>query len=151
MIVEFSALLPLVLAVSLQTAAPATLGAAAQTCPVSLRVEGGAFGSHVHFKNLAAQPISAVIFHAVRVNAVGEEVKPDPNDTLASIVTDRSEQTFTSKKGVPPNMEGSLNDNMAVYGRPMKGSKFVTYVRAVKFADGSVWKDDGSHACKDSY
>jgi hypothetical protein len=40
---------------------------------------------------------------------------------------------------------------MYVYGRPMKGSKFMFYVRAVKFEDGTTWKDDGSHSCQWSY
>jgi hypothetical protein len=146
MIVEFfSALLPLVLAASLQTTAPATPSAAAQNCPVTIQGD-------LHFTNASSQPISAIIFHSVRVNAVGEEVKPEPNDTLASIVEDHSEQAWTAKKaGFQPGEKNHMSNNMSIYGRPDSGSTYMLYVRAVKFADGTTWKDDGSHSCQWTY
>jgi hypothetical protein len=122
-----------------------TLAKAEQTCPVTIQ------GS-LHFANQASQPVSAIIFHAVRVNAMGEEVKPDPNDTLASIVTDRSEQTWLAKKtGLQPGEKAHAGSDMSIYGRPNSGDTYMLYVRAVKFADGATWKDDGSHSCQWTY
>lgn len=124
-----------------------------QYCPVQVRVEGGAFGDHVHFKNLATQSITGIVFHSVRLNAVGEEVSATEQEAkfaAAFHVEDRSEQTYSDRKGLAPQTEKSMADNMAYYGHPQKGDKIRTYVRAVKFADGSVWNDDGSHSCKDS-
>jgi hypothetical protein len=125
---------------------------AAQTCPVTiLKVSGSAFGDRVHFKNQGNQPATAVIFRATLVDAVGDEVAPASDDALAKLLTDRSEQTFFSKKGLEANQEGQMNDNMRVYGHPGTGASEMYYVRAVKFADGSTWKDDGSHSCRWSY
>lgn len=127
-----------------------TLAKAEQTCPVTMQ-------GNVHFTNASAQPISAIIFHAVRLNAMGEEVGPSPEQAklmaaFAQNENDRSEQTYMAKKeGFQPGEKGKVSNKMYVYGRPMEGSKFMFYVRAVKFADGSTWKDDGSHSCQWSH
>lgn len=124
---------------------------AAQVCPVSFKVEGGAFGDHVHLKNLAAQPITGILFHSQRLNAVGEEVSATSDEARAKAsfgIPDHSEQTFSDRKGLAPNADGHMNDNMVFYGQRQKGDQFVTYIRAVRFADGTTWKDDGSHSCR---
>jgi len=122
---------------------------AAQTCPVTIQGD-------LRFTNASAQPVSAIIFHAVRLNAVGEEVGPNPEE--AKLLTafhaspdDQVEQSYTSKKGLQPGEKAHMADNLKVYGRPMRGSEIVIYARAVKFADGTLWKDDGSHSCRWSF
>jgi hypothetical protein len=153
----FSALLPLVLTASLQTAQPVgpsqgSAGQQQENCPIRIDKVGlgGAFGTvRVYFTNTSPQPVSAVIFHSTRVDALGDEVKPDERTNLGGLEQggDRSEQTFTSKKGLAPNTSQVMEDNMVLYGRPQKGSHQHVYLRGVKFVDASVWKDSGSHSC----
>jgi hypothetical protein len=60
----FPALLSLVLAAPFQaTSTPPQ----AQTCPVSIP-------GNLHFTNQDSRAISAIVFHSVRIKAVGEEV-----------------------------------------------------------------------------
>jgi hypothetical protein len=135
-----------------QTVQPATLEK--QFCPVAVKVEWGAFGEHIHFRNTSTHPITGIVFHSVRVNAVGEEASATEQDAklaAAFQVTDRSEQTYSDRKGLAPQAEKSTADNMLVVGRPQKGDIVQTYIRAVKFADGTLWKDDGSHSCRENY
>jgi hypothetical protein len=145
----FSALLPLVLTASLQTTAPVIPSATPQpqSCPVT-------FQDLRHFTNQASQPISAVILHLVRVNLVGEEVGPSPDEMklLAAFNASpdsQAEQTYAAKKaGLLPGQKANVGElRMSIYGRREK-SVIRIYARAVKFADGTVWKDDGSHSCK---
>lgn len=146
---QFCALLSVVLAASLQTPAPAIPNAPSakfQSCPVSIPKD-------LHFVNQTDKPISAIIFHEVRVNMVGEEEGPTPEQAklMAAFNTSpnaNSEQSYVAKKGgLQPGQEAHMSNNMAVYGRREK-SVFRIYARAVKFEDGSVWQDDGSHSCK---
>lgn len=128
--------------------------ATAQTCPIEVKVEGGAFGEHVHFRNVASQPITGIVFHSVRLNAVGEEASASEQDAklaAAFHLVDRSEQTYSDRKGLAPQAEKGVANNMIVVGRPQRGDRIVTYVRAVMFADGTTWKDDGSHSCSRNF
>jgi hypothetical protein len=146
MIMEyFSALLPLVLTASLQTTAPAASSATpqSQSCPVTIQ-------SNLKFTNASAQPITAIIFHAAGLNAVGEELGPDPEQMKVAAAFNinpdtQSEQTY--KKTLQPGQQGHASNNMGIYGYRMIASRRI-YVRAVKFADGTIWKDNGSHSCK---
>jgi hypothetical protein len=144
----FSALLPIVLAASIQTATPPASSnqPERQTCPVTIQ-------SDLHFTNASQQPITAIVFHTVRVNLVGEEQGPtvDQAKLMAALNTSpdsRSEQTYSAKKdGLQPGQAAKMSNNMAIYGRREK-SVIRIYARAVKFADGTTWKDNGSHSCK---
>jgi hypothetical protein len=143
----FSALLPLVLATSLQSTAPATPSATPQACPIKITGDG----VRVHFRNDSDKPVSDVIFHTMVLDAVGDEYKQtdvgDPTNALFAS-SSRPEQTYSNKKGVNPGEAKTMTDNMTIYGKPDKGLQIVTYVRAIKFEDGTTWKDDGSHACR---
>jgi hypothetical protein len=141
----FSALLPLVLTASLQTTAPAVSSATPQlqSCPVTIQ-------SNLRFTNASAQPITAIIFHAAGLNAVDEELGPDPEQAKLAAALNinpdtQSEQTY--KKTLQPGQSGHASNNMSIYGYRMIANRRI-YVRAVRFADGTVWKDDGSHRCK---
>jgi hypothetical protein len=141
----FSALLPLVLTTSLQTTAPAASSPTpqSQSCPVTIQ-------GNLRFTNTAAKPISAIIFHAAGLNAVSEELGPDAEQMKVAAAFNinpdtQSEQTY--KKVLQPGQQGHTSNNMSIYGYRMIASRRI-YVRAVKFADGTIWKDDGSHSCK---
>jgi hypothetical protein len=112
-----------------------------QSCPI--RITGK--GVKVHFRNDSDKPVTDVIFRTMVLDAVGDEYQhTDPYYSSYS----REEQTYSDKKGVNPGEAKAMVDNMTAYGKPDKGLQIVTYTRAVRFADGTNWKDDGSHSCR---
>lgn len=114
-----------------------------QSCPVTIQ-------SNLHFTNASTQPIAAIIFHAAGLNAVGEELGPDPEQAKLAAALNinpdtQSEQTY--KKPLQPGQSAHTSNNMQIYGYRMIANRRI-YVRAVRFANGTVWKDDGTHSCK---
>lgn len=131
------------LLVSLSVIASGQAMPSQQSCPVTIQ-------SNLRFTNASAQPITAIIFHAAGLNAVGEELGPDSEQMKLAAALNinpdtQSEQTY--KKTLQPGQQGHASNNMNIYGYRMIANRRI-YVRAVRFADGTVWKDDGTHSCK---
>jgi hypothetical protein len=115
-----------------------------QSCPIKIMGDG----VRVHFRNESDKPVTDVIFHTMVLDAVGDEYQHTDLGYPSFVSESREEQTYSNKKGVNPGEAKAMVDNMTAYGKPDKGLQIVIYTRAVKFADGTTWKDDGSHSCR---
>lgn len=125
--------------IALLMAVPLAMGQAKpqQTCPVEIEKWNGQHGpySHhvyIHYLNASDKPVSAIIFKAYTVDALGEA-----HDFITT-----PEFDVTEKRPLKPGKKGNTSFRYLL----QKGS-YGIWVYGVRFADGSVWKDDGSRSC----
>lgn len=118
----------------------------AEQCPVQVSpVQDPAKGDmYIVLRNASYSPVKGVIFGVEAKDMQGNVVPFDPSFKPKYTAT---EQTYKSKGFVEGDTTDMVKYKMIDGGQPRGGSLSV-FVKSVQFKNGSVWTDDGSHACK---